>query len=200
MNDTHKICAEIAHLAQTYLDLERWTFQESARLTELSNTQSPGVIYDSQWCRIRIEFAEWTPPYQSTDYAIHIYYGRSHAPNNMSTMICNNGEECWCWHLVSKELHFLDGQTPEYTAKDLYSHDLLRKYRETVSSKDLHYKQVEWEIRKHAYIWEHYAPRLFELFDLRRPDLWEQYRLFLKQVYDIKGRRPNIKPPLDKVC
>jgi hypothetical protein len=199
MSEMHKMCEEIAHLAQDYLDLERWTFQESTRLTELSDKKEPAVIYDSQWCRMRIKFAEWTPPHQSIDYAIRIYYGRLHAPNYMSTMIWN-GEECWCWHLVSKELHFLDGQTPEYTAKNILSHDLLRKYRETVSSKDLRHKLVEWEIRKHAYIWEHYAPQLFELFDLRRSDLWEKYQLFLRQVYDIKGRNPAIHPSPDKVC
>jgi hypothetical protein len=97
-------------------------------------------------------------------------------------------------------LHFLDGHTPEYTAKNLYTHDLLRKYRETVSSKTLRYKLPEWEIRKHATIWESYAPRLFEVFDLRRPDLWEEYRQFVKEVYDIKGRNPAINPPPDKIC
>lgn len=194
-----QICEQIAYLAQTYLSLDRWAFQESARLTELSNQKTPAVIYASPLCRIQIKFDEWVPAHQSVDYAIRIYYGRSHAPDHINTMIWN-GEECWCWHLVSKELHFLDKKTPEYTVKNLHSHDLLKKYRETMQSRDLRYKQVEWEIRKHAFIWEHYAPRLFELFDLRRPDLWEQYREFLKQVYDIKGRSPNIKPPLDKVC
>jgi len=199
MADTQKICADIAYLAQTYLDLKHWGFHESARLTELSNTQTPAVIYDSPWCRMRIEFSEWAPPHQSTDYAIRAYYGRLHSPNHINTLMWN-GEECWCWHLVSKELHFLDGQTPEYAAKNLRSHALFKKYREAVSSKDLPYKLVEWEIRKHAYVWEQYAPQLFELFDLRRPDLWEQYRQFLKDVYDIKGRHPAIKPPPDKVC
>ncbi|RPI92502.1 MAG: hypothetical protein EHM40_12810 [Chloroflexi bacterium] len=199
MSDMRKICVEIAHLVQTYLDLERWKFKESARVTELSNTEAPAVIYDSQWCRIRIEFAEWAPPFQTTDYAVDIYYGRLHAPNHVKTTVWN-GEECWCWHSVSKGLHFLDGRTPEYTAKNIHSHDLLRKYQETTLYEDLRNRLVEWEIRKHIYIWKHYAPRLFELFDVRQPNLWEQYRQFLKEMYDIKGRRPNIKPPLDKVC
>jgi len=69
-----------------------------------------------------------------------------------------------------------------------------------ISSESLSHKLPEWEIRKHAYIWEEYAPRLFELFDLRHTDLWEKYRQFLKAVYDIKGRSLNIKPPLDSIC
>jgi hypothetical protein len=192
--DRRDIVEEITWVAQGFLDLTQWGFKESYR-----SAKPAKLIYDSEWCRVKIEFAEWAPPYQSTDYAVRIYYGRLHASNQTDTMIWN-GEECWCWHLVSEGLHFLDGHSPEYTAKSLYSHELLDKYRETVRSKDLRHKLIEWEIRKHAYIWEHYAPRLFELFDLRRPDLWEQYRLFLKQVYDLEGRSPAVKPPADKVC
>jgi hypothetical protein len=43
------------------------------------------------------------------------------------------------------------------------------------------------ETETHAMIWEHYGQRLFELFDLRRPDLWEKYSSFVIQVYDLKG-------------
>ena len=32
-----------------------------------------------------------------------------------------------------------------------------------------------------AMIWEHYEQRFFELFDLRRPDLWDDYIGFLKE-------------------
>src|SRR6266498_5171045 len=53
--------------------------------------------------------------------------------------------------------------------------------------------------RKNFKIWEQYAPRLFEIFDLHRADLWQDYGKFLKEVYDISGRNPAIKPSLDKV-
>jgi hypothetical protein len=58
----------------------------------------------------------------------------------------------------------------------------------------------ELTLAMHKSIWKTYGQNLFELFDLRRPDLWEQYRKFLKEYYDIKGRSPNIHPPLDQVC
>lgn len=199
MSDMNIVCEEIARLTQTYLGLERWKFQETARLAELSNTQGPAVIYNSQWCRVKVEFSEWVPPYQTTSYAVDVYYGRLHAPDCLSTLVWK-GEEYWCWHSVSKGLHFLDGQTPEYAAQNINSHDLFRKYQETALYEAVRHNLVESTIRKHAYVWEYYAPRLFELFDLRRPDLWEQYQKFLKDVYNIKGRRPNIRPSLDKVC
>ena len=54
-------------------------------------------------------------------------------------------------------------------------------------------------MKMHMEVWEHYGKKLFELFDLRQPNLWEQYRGFLKELYDIKGRVSFIKPPMDKV-
>jgi hypothetical protein len=199
MHKMNEICEELAYLAESYLNLERWKFQESARLSELGDLKVPFVIYNSQVCRMKISFNEWHPPHQTKDYTVDVYYGKLHAPNDRSIILSGN-KECHCWHGVTKVLHFLDGRTPEDAAKNLFSHDLIKEYRKLVSSDSLSHKLPEWEIRKHAYIWEEYAPRLFELFDLRNIDLWERYQLFLKEIYDIKGRNPNIAPPLDSVC
>ena len=199
MRNTNEICSEIAYLAQTYLTLENWGYQESARINEINGLMIPSVIYESQWCRLRISFNEWHPPHQSQDYSVDVYYARLGAPNDRTTLVWNN-EECYCWHGVVKALHFLDNSPSEYAAQNILSHNLIKQFRHELSSKDLKYKLPEWEIRKHAYIWESYAPRLFELFDVRHPELWDRYRKFLKDVYDIKGRNPNIKPPLDNIC
>lgn len=199
MHGSNEICAEIARLADSYLNLGEWGFREDARLDELGDLRVPTVVYTSQICKLKISFNEWYPPHQYTDYTIEIYYGRLSSPNDKSIVISNN-EECHCWHGITKALHFLDGRTPEYVVQNLFSHDLIKRYSNLVSSASFIGKLPEWEIRKHAYIWEHYGVRLFELFDLRHSDLWEKYRLFLKEVYDIRGRNPNIKPPLDSVC
>src|SRR5210317_121476 len=34
-------------------------------------------------------------------------------------------------------------------------------------------------------IWEHYGQSLFDLFDLRQPELWKEYRVFLKEYYQL---------------
>jgi hypothetical protein len=199
MSNKNEICVEMAYLVESYLNLEKWGFRESTRLDKLEDSNVPLVIYNSQLCRVKISFNEWHPPYQTKDYTIDVYYGRLNAPNDKNVIVSNN-KECHCWHGITKALHFLDDCTPEYAAKNLLSHDLIKGYSKLVSSDSLSHKLPEWEIRKHAYIWEKYAPRLFELFDLRRMNIWEKYRLFLKGVYDIKGRNPNIVPPLDSVC
>jgi hypothetical protein len=184
---------EMTRVAQGFLDLDLWGFKESYR-----SAKSGNLIYDSEWCRLNFVWGGW-------DYgggnSISLYYGRLHAPNEEATMIWN-GEECHCWHRFELALHFLDRQTPEYASKNMYTHSLIQQYKQAEIGQSLtnDRRQPEWLAQMHATIWQHYDKRFFELFDLRRPDLWGEYRQFLKEVYDIKGRSPRIKPPPDKVC
>jgi hypothetical protein len=194
-NDERKVdpVQEMNRIAQSYLDLDEWGFKESFRASK------PGkLIYDSEWCRLSLIWGGWDP---LGGNSISIYYGRLHAPEENAMMIWN-GEECYCWHRVELALHFLDGHTAESASKTIYTHPLIEQYKRSELGQSLKGKrrQPEWLVQKHVIIWQHYGKRIFELFDLRRPDLWEDYRQFLKEVYDIKGRSPNIKPPPDKVC
>ena len=192
-NDERKVdpVQEMTRVAQSALDLDSWGFKESFRASK------PGkLIYDSEWCRLSLVWGSWDPLGGNN---ISIYYGRLHAPNEEATMIWN-GEECHCWHDFDLALHFLDGQTPVDTASLHYSHRITDPFYKEDFRKKFSRRQPEWLAQMHATIWQHYGTRFFELFDLRRPDLWQQYRQFLKEVYDIEGRFPEIQPPLDKVC
>jgi hypothetical protein len=186
-------CEYMSNLAQTYLPLKRWGFKESYRSKE-----DKRLIIDSQWCRIKFVWGGWDMQGGNT---ISIYYGRSHAPNNEIRMNWNE-EECHCWHREELALHFLDGTMPDDAAKSIYTHKVIELYKESVIGQSLGGKrrQPEWLVRMQASIWEEYAPRLFEVFDLHRPELWGKYRQFLKEVYDIKGRSSFIKPAMDIVC
>jgi hypothetical protein len=182
---------EITRIAQVVLDLPSWGFRESYRSTK------PGkLIHDSQWCRISLIWGGW-------DYgggsSIHIRYGRLHAPDEKITMLWN-GEECRCWHDFDHALHFLDGHSPAEAVKLKHSHPLLDPFYSEEISQKFDRRQPEWLAQMHVTLWQAYGNSFFELFDLRRADLWQKYRLFLKEYYDIKGRSPVIKPPLDKVC
>ena len=182
---------EMKGIAQNIMAVDAWGFKES-----YSSTKPGKLIYNSEWCRLSLVWEGW-------DYnggnSIHIYYGRLHAPNEKATMNWN-GEECHCWHDFDYALHFLDGRTPSEAAALNYSHSLTNPFYEEEFRKKFYRRQPEWLAQMHITIWQHYGKRLFELFDLRRPDLWQQYRQFLKEVYDIEGRIPIIKPSLDKVC
>jgi hypothetical protein len=182
---------EMMRIAQNFMDLNSWGFKESYR-----SAKSGILIYDSEWCRVNFLWGGW-------DYlggnSISVFYGRLHAPNEKSTMICDD-EECHCWHGFEHALHFLDGRTPPDAAKMDLAHSLTDPFYEIEFRQKFRRRQPEWLAQMNTVVWQHYGKRFFNLFDLRQPQLWEQYRKFLKEMYDIKGRSPNIKPPLDKVC
>lgn len=184
---------EMTRVAHNFLDLSLWQFKETYRSKKLGK-----LIYDSEACRVSLIWGRWDPLGGNN---ISIQYGRLHAPNEKAILVWM-GEECHCWHRFEHALHFLDGRTPEYASQRMYTHDLIEQYKQSSIGQNLagRRRQPEWVAQMHVMIWRHYGKQLFDLFDLRRSDLWEQYRQFIKDVYDIKGRSPNIKPSLDKVC
>lgn len=198
MQDLTKICVEIDRLARKFLDLEGYGFKETARL---GTTNYPWVIYNSEWCRLKIQFDGWEPPNQMSEFGLRIYYARLHAPNE-DAVITWHGEECYCWHRDSNILNFLDGLSASEASSLQDFPQIIQAWQKSSTWQKLVNKKEypELEVRLETTIWKHYGVRLFELFDLRRPDLWEKYRQFLKEYYDIKGRSPNIKPSLDQVC
>jgi hypothetical protein len=181
----------ILQLAHSILPINKWGFKESYR-------SSKEIILNSEWCRINFVWSGWDMYGGNT---ISMYYGRHHAPND-STRMTWSGAECHCWHREELALHFLDGHTPENAATMISSHPTIQKYRQSELGQSLSNtrRQPEWLIHLQVEIWEQYAPELFEVFDLRRPGLWNRYQKFIKEIYDIKGRSPNIHPPLDQVC
>jgi hypothetical protein len=182
----------ILKLIHHRLNPEKWGFKESFR-----SNKSNDVIYDSEWCRVRIGWMGWD---YLAGHSISIYYGRLHA-SDIEAKIVFQGEDCRCWHGLwgtGEIINFLEGLSPQQTATQKGWPPIL----EHLSVKELgdQSDQPSRVIQIHAAIWQHYGQRLFELFDLRRPNLWEEYRHFIKEVYKIKGLIPEIKPPLDKVC
>ncbi len=182
---------EMTRIAQSYLDVALWGFKESYRAAKPGN-----LIYDSELCRVNLIWGGWD---HQGGNSINIRYGRLHALNERATLIWN-GEERHCWHRVEHVLHLLDGRSPVEAAKLNFSHPITDSFYESEFRQKFRHRQPEWLARMHSSIWQQYGKRLFELFDLRRPDLWEKYEEFLRQMYDMKGRNPNMKPPLDRVC
>jgi hypothetical protein len=182
--------AEMSRISQEIMALSSRGFKESFR-----STQSATIIYDSEWCRIKIIWGGWE---YGSGNTMHIVYGRLHALNDDTTMLWK-GEECYCWHDLDYVLHFLDGCTVIKAAELNYSHPLTDPfYKKELRSQ--YESQPVWIAHIHLAIWQRYGQSLFDLFDLRQPEHWEQYRKFLREVYDIVGRIPEIEPPLDKVC
>jgi hypothetical protein len=182
---------EMLRLAQNFSPLNTWGFKESYR-----SVKDKRLIFNSEWCRIKLVWGGWD---YGSGNAISIHYGRLHAPSENVTMIWI-GEECHAWHDFGLALLFLDGFSPSKATEMNYSTPLTNKFFEEEIRQKFYRRQPEWLMSMHMEVWEHYGKQFFELFDLRRPDLWERYRQFLKEFYDIEGRSSFITPSMDKVC
>ncbi len=182
---------EMRRIAQDLLDTSSWGFKETYQSVE-----SQELIFDSQFCRINLIWGGWE---QSGGNSMYIRYGRLHAAERQRTMLWQ-GEECHCWHDIDHPLNLLDGKLPADVVQRFASHPVTDPFYEKEVRLQFQRRQPEWLAAMHLAIWKHYGNRFFEIFDLRRPDLWEKYQLFLKEFYDLKGRRPDTVPSLDKVC
>jgi hypothetical protein len=167
---------KLIEMFEKHLDFKRWGF----KLTHSGVFPQclPFIFYQSNQCKIRFSMA-----YEEHNYppAIFISYGRLHAPVDQSEILWN-GKECSCWHDLNHVLLFLDGLSPSDAAVS----KVPRKFYEFSEANPKPPYGGPWQehrVKREAYIWDSYGQRLFDLFDLRRPDLWEEYRSFLKQYY-----------------
>ena len=183
----------LTRLVERIMEPSQSEFKESYQHIQVNHL--PYIIYNSQWCRVKFSV---TPGEIGSNSGIQVSYGRLHAPDNGSNIIWN-GQECISWHLGHEALNFLDGLTPQEAIDQIQIKHQWPKAME-IYRKEMNQEKPEWVLEMNKSIWKTYGQSLFELFDLRRSDLWEQYRKFLKEYYDIKGRSPKIKPSLDQVC
>ena len=184
-------------LIEENLDIERWNFHVS--FTKFIKPRNIKVIYDSEWCRIKFMFSRMHFP--ETD-KIMIEYGRLHAPDEES-FITWMGEACRCWHTILDPLRFLDGLTPaeacEQVMKDKELPSAVKNFRLSQRGEELLKEYPPKSvIVLHSTLWKTYEKKLFELFDMRRPGLWEEYRHFLKEYSGLLGVKSGLPP--ENVC
>ena len=203
--ETPKTYWEIQHKLliqelENVFDFQQWKFQHA--YTRLLENSPPYIIYTSEWCKVRFALKGGDmhrPNEMSVDY------GRLHAPDDDKAFIWN-GEICRAWHRVNEALYFLDGLSlKEATEKRQVRHefpDQIQRFRNSELGQRVlpgGYQTVEGVARLHLAIWEHYGMPLFELFDLRRPDLWDQFVPFIS---DFHKSLPTVRgfPAPDKNC
>jgi len=183
---------ELIQLTERYLNLNRWGFRLT--FSDIVSDVPPRIIYDSEWCRVMFSHGGRD---QLRGTEIDIYYGRLHAANDKFVIVL--GEDKYnkyrCWHHVDPALNFLDGLSPEEAVEQWAIQRKMPNAMEQFKVSEVarkisqaHYP--EWLINLHNSIWEQYGERLFEIFDLRRPDLWERYVHYLRSYYKIMGASP----------
>lgn len=190
---------KVKQLIDQILEPQKWGFQESYR--DVSAGKLFSVIYDSQWCRIRFDETSAARQWGRNDLTID--YGRLHAPNDERSFIWE-GERRWAWWGEwYTTLSFLEGIPPQ-KAVEYPKPDFIQPYWEKVLQAED--GNAEAVLRMERAIWEHYGVRLFEVFDLRRPDLWELFEKYVEECYQIqktKGWRwpiDDLLPPPWKIC
>jgi hypothetical protein len=188
----------LVQLVESNLELDRWGFKKSYSLISVNDL--PTVIYNSEWCRLRFVFNKGI---QRSSDELAVCYGRLHAPNSsVEDIAILNGENCYCWHRVESVINFLDGVSPQEAVDQMRVHHqwprLIEQFRQLEEWKEK--TQPEQQVIINAAIWENYGQSFFNLFDLRRPDLWEKYTQFIKEFFKIKVLNPDITPPRDQIC
>jgi hypothetical protein len=199
INNGDKLGAALVQMIEGNLDMKLWGFHLT--FTDFIKAGNLVAIYDSQWCRISFMFVRQRTP---QDDELTIEYGRLHALNDEPYMEWQ-GEKCHCWHNIIDPLRFLDGLLPSEAVQQAkikkQSPAIVENYRQSELGKTLFDEYPpKSSIVMHSVLWKHYGQRLFELFDLRKPDLWEQYRKFVKEYYKLLGIKASYGPPYENVC
>ena len=199
VENSEELGRAIQNLIEDTLDFEIWNFRMTFH--DFSKMSRQIIIYDSQSCRIKFSFSrERWPSYDE----LRIKYGRLHATTDGSFMEWQ-GQNCHCWHDYRHPLRFLDGINPQVSVDD----DKMGKFapqiseefsKSTEGSKLLEKYPPAYVLALEKKIWEYYGQKLFDLFDLRKPELWEQYRNYLRYYYHLIGKETLYGPPNENVC
>jgi hypothetical protein len=176
---------KIFQVIETYLKPENRGFKLVH--SGLSSNNSAIILYQSNQCKLRIR-CNRDRPFDPLEFSVT--YGRLHAPTDKDVMEWN-GKQCHCWHGFTTKtlLPFLDKLSPA-EAIELKQPRIEEEFINLWQGKD--WESAEIFTRKHALIWEHYGQHFFDLFDLNRPDLWEEYAAFLKAYYEIDSKKTEV--------
>lgn len=166
---------------------------------------APSIHYESTQCKMKITYNR-DRPYE--DIEMHISYGRQHARFDKQIIEWNN-ERCYCWHSLEGGviLNFLDGLSPSDMNNEEFRVPRVSKIFYD-ANQNTNWGPAEFLSRKHAFLWEYYGQRLFNLFDLNYPDLWKEYTRFLEEYYAHYNERVRqrklvaipFNPPRHQVC
>jgi len=202
LEESKQLYEEFLGLINRYISLERWGFVQTYSLVVID--VSPNIVYDSECCRVRFSYE----PRDHGNYQERIasvWYGRLHATNDDS-FINLKGKKAKSWHGIWNALDFLDSLSPQDVVdrldKGIVGPRLIREFQKTYPSWEL------WgdprtvyaikDLRMHNEIWEHYGQKLFDIFDLRNPELWEKYVQFHNEIKRLRHEAWKAKEKFGK--
>lgn len=194
---------DLLNLIDQSMDLKRWGFLKSYSRKETG--ASPFVVYDSRFCRVKIY-------YKPADYGNYrerdasVWYGRLHPMSDGEYVTINEKDKVYWHRLINKYyvLNFLDGLSPQDVIEGKGQEPRVVYQFETSSlnwvlpEENLIARALK-KLRLHNAIWEYYEQKLFDVFDLRKPELWEKYVQYHNEIRQInyetwKTKEKNNKP------
>lgn len=176
---------------ESNLSLENWGFSKNILLPNKLT-----AIYDSEFCRVKFTLrgSDYGPLYASS-----IYYGRLHAPDDELHIVWK-GEPCRCWHsdsdILTLTLPFLDRMSPQQISFETTEFWKTREDSFGAYGSD----GIDYPLSLQAKIWERYGERFFSVFDLRQPELWEEFSMFTNEYKKSWHKRWNITRDIEKIC
>ena len=189
----------LAQMLESHIPFEKWGFKQS--FYGAAEEFVPSIIYNSDKCRVRFGGIPADMRDGPNSGTLEILYGRLHASNHKRTRMWKT-RKCHCWHdlYLDRIYQFFDGLSPQEAVNKNYELPFFISQFKQLNI-DSGWSNVEWSVRLTSLIWEHYGNRLFELFDLHRPDLWEQYTQFLTEFYKLRPYTFNPSaPPRENIC
>jgi len=178
------------------VDFDRWGF----RLAYAGTMPMTDVVlvYESSKCRMRFGFSrgQYTTGKDKVGEGMedHVFYGygRLHAPDTDDTLTID-GKKCVAWHHPALLLNYLEYRNGRASLDEIAAMPVVSPGKDKIAHEaDPRGPSTRLEIwaARIAVTWERCAPELFELLDLRRPELWEGYRRFRQDLWEaIKSRK-----------
>ena len=189
----------LAKLLESIIDFDSFGFTKS--YCGVAKEFMPSIIYNSDKCRVRFSQLPADLRDGPDSATLHILYGRLHASIHSKYRMWRK-RKCHCWHnlLLDRIFQFLDGLSPQEAVNNKYELPIFLSQFNQVNI-DSGWSNIEWAVRQTSLIWDYYGNRLFDLFDLSRPDLWERYSIFIKDFYRLCPSILNPSaPPREDIC
>lgn len=199
INNGQKLGDALLQTIEDVINMKRLGFY--CAYTNFEKISSLVTIYNSTYCRVGFTLSRQQFPQHDE---LSIEYGRLHARNDDPFMEWQ-GKKCRSWHKITEPIRYLDGLSPVNAMQQAKIHKqsprAIEKFRHSdYGQKLLDEYPPKYVLTLHSILFEFYGQRLFELFDLRRPELWGKYTQFIKEYYGLMGLKASYGPPYEDIC
>jgi hypothetical protein len=177
------------------IDFGRWGFHLA--YAGARPTADVILVYQSPLCRVRFGYARGrfaareAKLGQGVEEEAFYEYGRLHAPDSEDALTID-GKKNVAWHYPPLLLNYLECRDGRASLDEVAAAPQLPfakdRIRQEAQARGPSTWPETWASRI-AVTWDLYGEHLFEVLDVRRPELWEGYRTFRKVLWEAIKKR-----------